>query len=43
MSHDERSGYLRTKPIRPKKIVSGIPAVELIEETFLAYNAGPPP
>jgi len=34
------SGYLRTKPIRPKKIVSGISASELIEETFLAYNAG---
>jgi len=34
------SGYLRGKPIRPKKIVSGISAAELIEETFLAYNAG---
>ena len=34
------SGYLRTKPIRPKKIISGISASELIEETFLAYNAG---
>jgi len=34
------SGYLRGKPIRPKKIISGISAAELIEETFLAYNAG---
>lgn len=34
------SNYLRGKPIRPKKIVSGISAAELIEETFLAYNAG---
>lgn len=34
------SGYLRGKPIRPKKIVSRISAAELIEETFLAYNAG---
>jgi deoxyhypusine synthase len=35
-----KSSYLRTTPIRPKKIFSGISAVELIEETFLAYNAG---
>ena len=34
------SGYLRTKPIRPKKIAPGVSAAELIEETFLAYNAG---
>jgi len=34
------SGYLRTKPIRPKKIAGGVSAAELIEETFLAYNAG---
>ncbi len=34
------SGYLRTKPIRPKKIVSGVSAAELIDEAFLAYNAG---
>lgn len=34
------SGFLGSKPIRPKKIFSGISAVELIEETFLAYNAG---
>jgi len=34
------SGFLRGKPIGPKKIVSGISAAELIEETFLAYNAG---
>ena len=34
------SGHLRGKPIRPKEIARGISAVELIEETFLAYNAG---
>jgi len=34
------SGHLRGKPIRPKEIDRGISAAELIEETFLAYNAG---
>jgi len=34
------SGHLRGKPIKPKGISSGISAAELIEETFLAYNAG---
>ena len=35
-----KSGHLRGKPIRPKEIVRGISAAELIDETFLAYNAG---
>jgi deoxyhypusine synthase len=34
------SCYLRGKPIKPKEITGGISAAQLIEETFLAYNAG---
>jgi deoxyhypusine synthase len=34
------SRYLRGKPISPKAIAGGISAAELIEESFLAYNAG---
>jgi deoxyhypusine synthase len=35
----DKSRYLKGRPIRPKPISGEVTVVELIEETFLAYNS----